>query len=50
MIYWHVERNACCINSQLKSISNFEVSAMIEGVLKHCTEISVEKSYVYTHG
>ncbi|MEY8717388.1 Tn3 family transposase, partial [Francisella philomiragia] len=50
MIYWHVEKNACCINSQLKSVSNSEVSAMIEGVLKHCTEMSVEKSYVDTHG
>ena len=50
MIYWHVEKNACCINSQLKSVSNSEVSVMIEGVLKHCTEMSVEKSYVDTHG
>jgi TnpA family transposase len=50
MIYWHVEKNACCVNSQLKSVSNSEVSAMIEGVLKHCTDMSVEKSYVDTHG
>ena len=50
MIYWHIEKNACCINSQLKSVSNSEVSAMIEGVLRHCTEMSVEKSYVDTHG
>ncbi|WP_150466057.1 Tn3 family transposase [Francisella sp. SYW-2] len=50
MIYWHVEKNACCINSQLKSVSNSEVSSMIEGVLRHCTEMSVEKNYVDTHG
>lgn len=50
MIYWHVEKNACCIHSQLKSVSTSEVSAMIEGVLRHCTEMSVEKSYVDTHG
>lgn len=29
MIYWHVEKNACCIHSQLKSVSSSEVSAMI---------------------
>ena len=50
MIYWHVEKNACCVHSQLKSVSSSEVSAMIEGVLNHCTEMSVEKSYVDTHG
>ncbi|BCA93732.1 hypothetical protein TUM19329_00930 [Legionella antarctica] len=50
MIYWHVEKNACCIHSQLKSVSSSEVSAMIEGVLKHCTEMSVKKNYVDTHG
>lgn len=50
MIYWHVEKNATCIHSQLKSVSSSEVAAMIEGVLRHCTEMSVEKSYVDTHG
>jgi len=50
MIYWHVEKNACCIHSQLKSVSSSEVSAMIEGVLNHCTEMSVKRSYVDTHG
>ncbi|HHW3817446.1 TPA: Tn3 family transposase [Legionella pneumophila] len=33
MIYWHVEKNACCIHSQLKSVSSSGVSAMIEGIL-----------------
>jgi TnpA family transposase len=50
MIYWHVEKNACCIHSQLKSVSSSEVSSMIDGVLRHCTEMSVQKSYVDTHG
>ncbi len=50
MIYWHVEKNACCIHSQLKSVSSTEVAAMIEGVLRHCTEMSVQKNYVDTHG
>ena len=39
MIYWHVERKAACIYSQLKRCSSSEVAAMIEGVLRHCTEM-----------
>ncbi|WP_158590304.1 Tn3 family transposase [Deinococcus sp. RM] len=50
MIYWHVERRASCIYSSMKSCSSSEVAAMIEGVLRHCTSLSVEKNYVDTHG
>ncbi len=50
MIYWHVERKSACIYSQLKRCSSSEVAAMIEGVLRHCTEMSVEKNYVDSHG
>src|SRR5260370_17155226 len=50
MIYWHVEKNSVCIYSQLKACSSSEVAAMIEGVLRHCTEMDVEKQYVDTHG
>ena len=46
IIYWHVERKAVCIYSQLKSCSSSEVAAMITGVLRHCTEMSVERQYV----
>lgn len=50
MIYWHVEKNSTCIYSQLKTCSSSEVAAMIEGVLRHCTDMSVDKNYVDTHG
>ncbi|MGH8809774.1 MAG: Tn3 family transposase, partial [Noviherbaspirillum sp.] len=50
MIYWHVERNSTCIYSQLKRCSSSEVAAMIEGVLRHCTDMEVEKNYVDSHG
>jgi len=43
MIYWHVEHKSTCIYSQLKTCSSSEVAAMIEGVLRHCTEIIVNK-------
>jgi len=50
MVYWHVERHATCIYSQLKTCSSSEVAAMIQGVLHHCTEMKVEKQFVDTHG
>ncbi|HRS32823.1 MAG TPA: IS4 family transposase, partial [Rectinema sp.] len=50
MIYWHVEKKSACIYSQLKACSSSEVAAMIEGLLRHCTEMEVEKNYVDTHG
>ncbi|PIG98286.1 Tn3 family transposase [Deinococcus sp. UR1] len=50
MIYWHVERKATCIHSLLKTCSSSEVAAMIEGVLRHCTEMEVERQYVDSHG
>ena len=50
MIYWHVEKNSTCIYSQLKTCSSSEVAAMINGVLKHCTNMEVQKNYVDSHG
>jgi TnpA family transposase len=44
------EKNSVCIYSKLKVPSSSEVSAMIEGVLRHDTEMNVEKQYVDTHG
>ena len=50
MIYWHVERQATCIYSQLKRCSSSEVAAMIEGVLRHCTDMEIQRHYVDSHG
>ncbi|MET8828122.1 Tn3 family transposase [Streptomyces sp. NPDC004610] len=50
MVYWHVERKNVCIYSQLKSCSSSEVAAMIEGLLRHCTDAEIESNYVDTHG
>ncbi len=50
MVYWHVAKNSLCIYSQLKAPSSSEVASMIEGVLRHCTEQQVDKTYVDTHG
>jgi TnpA family transposase len=50
MIYWHVEKRSACIYSQLKSCSSSEVAAMIEGLLRHCTDADIDRNYVDTHG
>jgi TnpA family transposase len=50
MIYWHVEKKSLCIHSPLKSSSSSEVASMIEGVLRHCTEMEVDRQYVDSHG
>ena len=49
-IYWHVAKNATCVYSQLQSCSASEVIAMIEGFIKHQTEMNIEKQYVDSHG
>jgi TnpA family transposase len=46
----HVEKKSTCIYSQLKTCSSSEVAAMIEGVLRHCTSMDVQKNYVDSHG
>src|SRR3954471_4106143 len=50
MIYWHVERGSVCIHSRLRRCSSSEVAAMIVGVLRHDTEMAVERQYVDSHG
>ena len=50
MIYWHMERRATCIYSQFKRCSSSEVAAMIEGVLRHCTDMEIQRQYVDSHG
>ncbi len=50
LIYWSVERRSACIYSQLKRCSSSEVAGMIEGVLRHCTDMDVQKNYVDSRG
>ena len=50
MIYWHVDTNSTCIYSQLRRCSSSEVAAMMEGVLRHCTEMEIDRQYVDSHG
>src|SRR3546814_17148121 len=50
MIYWHVEKRATCVYSQLKRCSSSEVASMIEGVLRHCTDMEIHRQYVDSNG
>ena len=50
MVYWHVEKKALCIYSQLKTCSSSEVGSMIKGILDHCTNMDIDKAYMDTHG
>ncbi len=50
MVYWHVEKKSTCIYSQLKRVSSSEAASMIEGVLRHCTDMEVKRQYVDSHG
>jgi TnpA family transposase len=50
MVYWHIDKNSACIYSQLKSCSSSEVASMIEGVLRHCTDMEVKKQYTDSRG
>jgi TnpA family transposase len=50
LVYWHVETNAVCIYSQLRSFSSSEVGSMMEGLIRHDTEMRVEKNFVDSHG
>src|SRR3546814_13901563 len=50
MSYWHVEKRATCVYSQLKRCSSFEVASMIEGVLRQCTDMEIQRQYVDSPG
>ncbi|CAE6866812.1 hypothetical protein R75461_08328 [Paraburkholderia nemoris] len=50
MIYWHVEHKSVCIYSQLKRCSSSEVAAMIEGVLRHDSDMEIQNHYTDSHG
>lgn len=50
MIYWHVDKKALCIYSQLKTCSSSEVGAMMKGVIDHDTKMNMSRVFVDTHG
>jgi len=50
LIYWYVERGSVVIHSQRLNCSASEVHAMVDGAIRHGTQMQVEANYVDTHG
>jgi TnpA family transposase len=50
LIYWHVERGSVVIHSQRLNCSASEVHAMVDGAIRHGTDMQVEANYVDSHG
>jgi TnpA family transposase len=49
-IYWHVDQKSLAIYSQVTRPSSSEVADMIEGIMRHHSEMQINRSYVDTHG
>jgi TnpA family transposase len=50
LLYWHVERGSVVIHSQRLNCSASEVHAMVDGAIRHGTDMHVEANYVDSHG
>ena len=51
LIYWTVDKGgAMAVHSQLLECSASEVHAMVEGAMRHGTDLEIEANYVDTHG
>jgi TnpA family transposase len=51
LIYWHVEdAGSMAVHSQLLSCSASEVHAMVEGAMRHGTDMTIAANYVDSHG
>lgn len=50
LIYWHVENKFLAVHSQLINCTASEVTAMVEGAMRHGTAMDVEANYTDSHG
>jgi TnpA family transposase len=50
LVDWHVETHAVCLYSQLRNLSFSAGAAMMEGLIRHETEMRVEKNFVDAQG
>lgn len=50
MAYWHVEKKALCISSQIRKCSDSEIAAMLVGIINHSTNVKVKSNATDTHG
>lgn len=50
MAYWHVDKKALCISSQIIRCDASEIAAMLAGIIHHATNAKVENHSTDTHG
>ena len=50
MIYWHVDKKSMVVHSMLKTCLSSEVGSMLEGILRHDTNMTINEAYMDTHG
>lgn len=50
MAYWHVDKKALCISSQIIKCGASEIAAMLAGIIHHATNAKVDKHSTDTHG
>ncbi|HLD95560.1 MAG TPA: Tn3 family transposase [Alphaproteobacteria bacterium] len=50
MVYWHVDKKALIVYSQLKTCTSSEVGSMLKGILEHDTAMEMNEIYTDTHG
>ena len=51
LIYWTVDKGGVmAVHSQLLECSASEVHAIVEGAMRHGTDMDIEANYVDTHG
>lgn len=50
MAYWHVDKKALCISSQIMRCGASEIAAMLSGIIHHASNAKVEQHSTDTHG
>jgi hypothetical protein len=50
MAYWHVDKKALCISSQIIMCGASEIAAILAGIIHHVTNAKVENHSTDTHG
>jgi TnpA family transposase len=50
LAYWHVDRKALCISSQIIRCSTSEIAAMLAGIINHASNAKVKNHSTDTHG
>lgn len=50
LAYWHVDRKALCVSSQISRCSTSEIAPMLYGIIHHSSDAKVKNHSTDTHG